>query len=1003
MPLRLVTGPANAAKAGEVLGGLRDRLDEEPILVVPAFTDVEHAQRELAQRGAIFGAEVLRFDRLFREIARRGGYGARVASELQRELIVEAAIERARLELLAESAARPGFVRAAARFVAELNGAVHGLGPPRFTSALRAWAGDGPRRRYADELAALYRCYRDGLERAELVDRELFRWNALDALSRTPERWRSTPLFVYGFDDFTVQELAALETVSKAGADVLVSLPFEPGREAFKATAGIQAELIALGASVTALDPLSDHYAPESRQQLHRLERELYELSRQIEVPAGGHGAMANGGPASAGAGAPADRAAAIDLGGERDTRGAAVVEHSAGGERAEVELAAAELLRLLRDGTPAGDVAVVFRDPERYASLLEQVFGAYGIPYSIDRSLAFGHTSLGRGLLALVRCALLDGSAEDLLAWLRTPGKLDQPILADRLEATVRREGATTAQAARELWEDARWPLDELDRLREARTAPALVAELHRQVQRLFAAPYRRQAPVLAGSQLDDARAFRAAHDGLRQLYALVDNAGMALDATRLHEMLERLTVHVGENPQPDRVQVAPPEAIRARRFEAVFVCGLQESEFPRGSVPEPFLPDDDRRALATASGLRLPLREDQLDRERYLFYVCASRAERLLVLSSRTSDEEGNPQSPSYFLEDVRDALGPLPLRRRSLSDVTWDPEEAPTTAEWYRALALRGPRAEGREPAPLSDPAVLERLAERETVSAAALERFADCPVKWLVDDLLRPLALEPDPEQMVRGSYAHTVLERTYRRLREETGERRLTPASLPAAERILLEELRANQGEFRLSPKQTRVRAAMRRLEFDLLRYLRHDAATDGAFEPEHLELAFGGPDEAPVEVAEGLAVRGTIDRVDVWDGHALVRDYKSGKRVDSYKVASWESENRLQAALYMLVVERLLGLRPAGGVYVPLGGTDRRPRGMVRSGMPELGSDFFENDRRDEDEFEAVLERARERIVETAERLRGGRICSSPESCAWNGGCSYPSICRSED
>ena len=48
MSLTLVTGPANSAKAGEVLGGLRDRLVEEPILVVPAFQDIEHAQRELA-------------------------------------------------------------------------------------------------------------------------------------------------------------------------------------------------------------------------------------------------------------------------------------------------------------------------------------------------------------------------------------------------------------------------------------------------------------------------------------------------------------------------------------------------------------------------------------------------------------------------------------------------------------------------------------------------------------------------------------------------------------------------------------------------------------------------------------------------------------------------------------------------------------------------------------------------------------------------------------------
>ncbi len=74
MPLTLVTGPANSAKAGEVLGGLRERLDDEPILVVPTFQDVEHAQRELAARGAVFGAEVVRFDRLFRRIAERASF-----------------------------------------------------------------------------------------------------------------------------------------------------------------------------------------------------------------------------------------------------------------------------------------------------------------------------------------------------------------------------------------------------------------------------------------------------------------------------------------------------------------------------------------------------------------------------------------------------------------------------------------------------------------------------------------------------------------------------------------------------------------------------------------------------------------------------------------------------------------------------------------------------------------------------------------------------------------
>jgi RecB family exonuclease len=369
--------------------------------------------------------------------------------------------------------------------------------------------------------------------------------------------------------------------------------------------------------------------------------------------------------------------------------------------------------------------------------------------------------------------------------------------------------------------------------------------------------------------------------------------------------------------------------------------------------------------------------------------------------VLSSRTSDEEGNPQAESFFVEDVRDLLAPgAEVRTRSLSEVTWPPEEAPTAAELERALAAAGARREEATAGPLSAEPLLERLAARQAVSAGALERFADCPVKWLVEDLLRPEALAPDPEAMVRGEYAHSVLEHTYRRLREQTGDRRVTPANLAQAERILLEELRERQSLFRISPKQTRVRAAARRLEFDLLRWLRREADADSEFEPEHLELHFGN--EEPVEVADGVRVRGRIDRVDTNDGMALVLDYKTGKRVDRYKVASWEPENRFQAALYMLVVERLLGLRAAGGVYVALGERAPRPRGMVAADVDELGSGFVKTDRLPPEEFREKLDWALGRIRETDAAMRRGELRCNPESCAWNGGCMYPSVCRSE-
>jgi ATP-dependent helicase/DNAse subunit B len=957
VPLTLVTGPANAAKAGEVLGGLRARLEQEPILVVPDFWDVEHNQRELAERGAVFGARVLRFGWLFETIAERAGYGEPVASDLQRQLILEEALRGAPLSALAESARQPGFSRAAVSFIKELERAM--VEPARFARALRQWAGDGPRRGYAEDIAAVYLRYRERLDAAGLADPELFAWRALDALRREPRGWDRTPVFVYGFDDFTPLELDALDTLAgRCEADVTVSLPFEPGRHAFKAVAETYGRLESRATRHVALEPLSDHYSESSREALHHLERGLFE-AEPTQVSAG-----------------------------------AAVVLHAAGGERAEVELAGARVLRLLWEGTEPGDVAVVFRGPDRYASLVEQVFGAYGIPYSIDRTVPLSHTGLGRGLLALIRCAVMGGGADDLLTWLRTPGKLDNPALADRLEAQVRREGIEAASGARELWEAERWPLDELDRLGRAQPISAFLEELDRQLERLFAAPWRRQAALLSGSELDHPRTYNAAHEALRELRAL---PGSSLDHGRIHDLLAGLTVRVGEAPQPDRVQVAAPEAVRARRFEAVLLCGLQEGEFPRGASPEPFLPDADRREIAAASGLVLPLREDQLDRERYLFYVCTSRAERLLVLSSRYCDEEGDPEPRSFFLDDVRALLDGVEARTRSLSDVTWSPQDAPTPAEYERAIALRGPRVEPPAPEPLTAEPVLAELEARDAVSAGALERFADCPVKWLVEDLLHPDALEPDPEQLVRGSYAHSVLQGTYRRLREESGDRRITPANLPAAERIALEELRARRSEFKLSPKQTRVRAALRRLEFDVLRYLRHEAARDGSFEPEHLELRFG-----PLAI-DGVNVQGRIDRVDVHDGHALVRDYKSGKSVDSYKAASWEDKNRFQAALYMLAVEEMLHLEPAGGVYDPLGGEDRRARGLLSSELaPELGSDFVANDVLDPEAFAARLAWARERIADTAERMRRGRLCANPDSCAWNGGCAYPSICRTE-
>src|ERR671935_2224347 len=120
MPLTLITGPANAAKAGAVLERFRTALLREPVLVVPTPADAEHYQRELSAEGIVVGAEVVTFQRLVRMLAAAAGVRARVLGGVARERVVRATVAEAGLQVLARSAASPGFAAAAGALFSQL-------------------------------------------------------------------------------------------------------------------------------------------------------------------------------------------------------------------------------------------------------------------------------------------------------------------------------------------------------------------------------------------------------------------------------------------------------------------------------------------------------------------------------------------------------------------------------------------------------------------------------------------------------------------------------------------------------------------------------------------------------------------------------------------------------------------------------------------------------------------------------------------------------------------
>jgi ATP-dependent helicase/DNAse subunit B len=222
-------------------------------------------------------------------------------------------------------------------------------------------------------------------------------------------------VFFYGFDELTALERDAVETLARVvGVPVTLSLNYEPGRHAFAARAEAVEELRPLAERVVELPALDEHYDPRGRVALHHLERSLFE-----EAP-------------------------------ERVDPGDAIVLLEAGGGRAEAELIAAEILERVGAGVPAEEIVVVARSVERAAPVLERVLDQYGIAVALERKVAFGDTALGRGLMALARCAWSpSATAGDLVAYLRTPGRVDRPEVVDSLERDTRREGLRTAAQA--------------------------------------------------------------------------------------------------------------------------------------------------------------------------------------------------------------------------------------------------------------------------------------------------------------------------------------------------------------------------------------------------------------------------------------------------------------------------------------------------------------------------------------------------------------------------
>ncbi len=434
---------------------------------------------------------------------------------------------------------------------------------------------------------------------------------------------------------------------------------------------------------------------------------------------------------------------------------------------------------------------------------------------------------------------------------------------------------------------------------------------------------------------------------------------------------------------------------------FDTVFIVGMADGTFPPRPRDDAIFPE----TLRAVVGLSSPSRDRQRRaRREYLNALCAA-PERVLSFA-RVDTHARHEQHRSRWLTETHTVLAGAPRMGKDFSadrDKPWfhtidsfehgiseastpgSPQEASIHAllHWQRTIssAARAPAASAMPPT-LDDP-ILERayttiinraqhhanaftgivgplpdfVADR-VWSATALERYATCPFRYLLGDILRLTELDrPDERETIdpreRGTLIHEILRQFIDAMPQRSSPNQpWSPDERQAIHDIADSECAAvakRGGTGR--PLTWKLQRRRLHRELDVVLDTDEEVRSTLGLVPSALELAFGfggsgpqhtsadliaasAPLQLPIDGHGTVTFRGTIDRVDTTIDRSRVAiwDYKTGSSTARGDLTTdpVSGGTQLQPALYGLAARRLGQSVPvdAGYWYTPRRGVD---------------------------------------------------------------------------
>ena len=480
--------------------------------------------------------------------------------------------------------------------------------------------------------------------------------------------------------------------------------------------------------------------------------------------------------------------------------------------------------------------------------------------------------------------------------------------------------------------------------------------------------------------------------------------------------------------------ITLLPLEQLRNRHFKHLFMLSLNDGAIPQHPNSNALYEIQDFIRLQDA-GIALEGHQEHREREMLLFHHGLAAAQDQLYLSW-CLHRGRREASPSPYLAELKALFpeevlleAPLPTAESILptAEHTASPRDLCNVVvhrfpgqqkQWpillnalNHPIAVEGQRQQGQPfehyDGQLQDPTIIDGIARRydgtHCYSANQLQSYLNCPFSFFLERILQvqdiPLP-EPGFDHRVRGLILHDALEDFHRWLSTEPNEDLLSPAAEAQMNHALDKAFEKHEWKSR-SASPGIIQAEHSNMARKLHQYRNIEAQRKEAqdWNPIQFECSFGmahATSDDPLSTIEPyhmdtplgpIPFSGRIDRIDQHKNDPAsyrIIDYKTGALPGATAIR--EGQN-IQLTLYALYLEQITKNEGAcKAAYYLTPGKTARQEGLHIDGK-------YGWDKREEN--------ARKKIVHAIEAIRAG-VFPPLKSGATCYGCSSAHICRYE-